>query len=53
MICYGKSLDHAFRAALRLEVLCRQYIFARQAGQVEMLTSAEMNAAVERYQTYA
>jgi L-fuculose-phosphate aldolase len=53
MICYGKSLDHAFRAALRLEVLCRQYIGARQAGQVEMLTGAEMNAAVERYKTYA
>lgn len=53
MICYGRSLAQAFNTALRIEVLCRQYICARQAGQVQMLTSAEMDAAVARYKTYA
>jgi L-fuculose-phosphate aldolase len=53
MICYGRSLAQAFNAALRMEVLCRQYVYARHAGQVQMLTSAEIDSAVERYKTYA
>jgi len=52
MICHGKSIGAAFNAALRLEVLSRQYILARQAGAVRLLDDAEMRAANERYIGY-
>ncbi len=52
MICHGKSIGAAFNAALRLEVLSRQYILARQAGSVRLLGNAEMRAANERYVGY-
>ncbi len=52
MICHGKSIGAAFNTALRLEVLARQYILARQAGAVRLLGDAEMRAANERYVGY-
>jgi L-fuculose-phosphate aldolase len=52
MISYGASLRKAFNAALRLEILCRQFIRARQAGTVEMLASNDIEIAVERYKNY-
>ena len=35
-----------------LETLCRQYLLARSAGTVRLLTAEEMRAAHERYRTY-
>ena len=35
-----------------LETLCRQYLLARSAGAVRLLTADEMQAAHERYRTY-
>ncbi len=52
MISHGKSLRAAFNAALRLETLCMQYVLARQAGHVRMLTPAQMVAANARYASY-
>jgi L-fuculose-phosphate aldolase len=52
MISHGASLRKAFNAALRLEILCRQYILARQAGTVTMLSQREMDIAVEKYRSY-
>lgn len=52
MISHGSSLSKAFNAALRLEILCRQYIFARQAGPVVMLGSSDIDVAIERYKGY-
>lgn len=52
MICHGRTIGAAYNAALRLEVLSRQYILARQAGTVRLLGAAEMHAANERYLGY-
>ncbi|MDN5005573.1 class II aldolase/adducin family protein [Bradyrhizobium sp. GCM10027634] len=52
MICHGTTLQKAFNAALRLEILCRQFIQARQAGTIKMLNDNEMAIAIERYKSY-
>lgn len=52
MIAYGTSLRKAFNAAYRLEILCRQYIQARQAGPVTLLDDDQIAIAVERYRNY-
>lgn len=52
MIVHGTGADRALTAALVLETLCRQYLLARSAGTVRLLTEAEMHAAHERYRTY-
>jgi hypothetical protein len=35
-----------------LETLCRQYLLARSAGAVRLLTTEEMRGAHERFRTY-
>ncbi|MCX8279149.1 class II aldolase/adducin family protein [Phyllobacterium sp. 0TCS1.6C] len=52
MISHGTSLRKAYNLALRLEILCRQYIQARQAGEVVMMQPREIEIAIERYKTY-
>jgi L-fuculose-phosphate aldolase len=52
MICHASTLDRAVGAAMRLEVLCRQYIAARQAGNVQLLSDHDMRVALKRYETY-
>jgi L-fuculose-phosphate aldolase len=52
MICHAPTLEKAFSAALRLEILCRQYICARQAGTVRLLSDEQMAIAVARYKSY-
>lgn len=52
MICYGSTLQRALNSAYRLEVLCRQFIYARQAGPIAMLESKDLEIAIERYKTY-
>ncbi len=41
MICRAKTLDLGVNLAHRLEILCRQYILARQAGEPRLLTQEE------------
>jgi L-fuculose-phosphate aldolase len=52
MIVHAPTADKALTAALVLETLCRQYLLARSAGPVRMLTADEMRAAQQRYVTY-
>jgi L-fuculose-phosphate aldolase len=52
MIVHAYAADQALTAAVVLETLCRQYLLARSAGTVRLLTADEMRAAHERYRTY-
>lgn len=52
MICHAPTLEKAFSAALRLEILCRQYICAHQVGTVRLLSDEQMAIAVARYKSY-
>ncbi len=52
MIVHAPTADGALSAATVLETLCRQYLLARSAGTVRLLTADEMQAAQLRYQTY-
>lgn len=52
MIVHGPTADQALTHAVVLETLCRQYLLARAAGTVRLLTADEMQAAHQRYQTY-
>jgi L-fuculose-phosphate aldolase len=52
MIVHAPSADRALSAAVVLETLCRQYLLARAAGVVRLLTADEMRAAHDRYRTY-
>jgi L-fuculose-phosphate aldolase len=52
MICHGPDARRALIAALKLETLARQYLIARAAGPVRLLTRAEIAAARQRYRTY-
>ena len=52
MIVHATTADRALTNAIVLETLCRQYLLARSAGSVRLLTAEEMRAAHERYRTY-
>ena len=52
MICHGASLRAAVDAAIRLEVLARQYLIAASVRPPRLLDEAELAAARERYKTY-
>jgi L-fuculose-phosphate aldolase len=52
MIVHGRTADNALSSAIVLETLCRQYLLARSAGTVRLLTPEEMRAAHLRYRTY-
>jgi len=52
MICHAPDAAQALRSALLLETLARQYLLARAAGTVRLLTAAEIDAAIARYATY-
>jgi L-fuculose-phosphate aldolase len=52
MIVTGATADAALTAAITLEGLARQYLLARAAGKLRLLTRAEMQAARERFKTY-
>ena len=41
MIGYGPSLKRAVNQAHRLEIMCRQYVLARQLGEPQRLTAAD------------
>jgi L-fuculose-phosphate aldolase len=52
MIVHATNADRALSAAIVLETLCRQYLLARAAGPVQLLSAVEMRAAHDRYRTY-
>jgi len=52
MICHGPTVEAALLTAVRLETMARQYLIARAAGAVRLLSPAEIDAAIARYRTY-
>jgi len=52
MIVHGRDAEQALDRAILLETLCRQYLLARAAGSVRLLTETEMAQARERFRTY-
>jgi L-fuculose-phosphate aldolase len=52
MIVHASTAERALSAALALETLCRQYLLARSAGAVRLLTTEEMRGAHERFRAY-
>jgi L-fuculose-phosphate aldolase len=52
MLTRGATLGAAFDAAIRLEVLARQYRLALTAGKPVLLNAAEMKRVAERYLEY-
>jgi L-fuculose-phosphate aldolase len=52
MVAFGRDADDALGGAVLLETLCRQYLLARAAGAVRLLTAEEMQAAQERFKSY-
>ena len=41
MVAHGESIEAAVSAARRVEILCRQYLLARQIGEPRLLTDEE------------
>ena len=52
MVVRGRTMAAAVAAAIRLETLARQYLLARSAGTVKILTAAQMADARARFTTY-
>lgn len=52
MVAFGRDPDNALSQAVLLETLCRQYLLARSAGTVRILTPTEMRAARARFKDY-
>lgn len=52
MIVHGATPEAGLAAAVRLETLARQYLLARAAGAVRVLSAEEMAAVRVRYRTY-
>ena len=52
MIAGGRDMAGAVGGARTLETLARQYLMARAAGPVRILSRDDMDAAHERYRTY-
>jgi len=52
MVVFGRDAKHALTQAVLLETLCRQFLLARAAGPVRLLTPAEMRAARARFKNY-
>lgn len=52
MVVFGRDERHALSQAVLLETLCRQYLLARSAGVVRILSAVEMRAAQARFRDY-
>lgn len=52
MICLGATIAAAVRAALTLELLCRQYLLTLGAGEPVLLSADDMAEARRRYGFY-
>lgn len=52
MVCHAPTLQQAFAQTVKLEMLARQYLLARQAGDIVELTAEEMDVVRGRYAEY-
>lgn len=52
LIAMGSNLDKALYIAQEIELLCQQYLVARQVGQPILLSDDEMQAVFEQFKGY-
>ena len=52
MLAHGTDLAAAMALAVDVEVLCRQYLVARSSGSPVLLTDAQVDEAIARFQRY-
>lgn len=52
MVAGGKNLDNAMWAAVELETLCKQYYYAKQAGDMVVLPDDEMERVLVKFASY-
>ncbi|MGH7154150.1 MAG: class II aldolase/adducin family protein [Acetobacteraceae bacterium] len=52
MVVFADTVKAALANAIVLESLCRQYLMGSAAGTLRLLTTAEVQAARERFETY-
>ena len=52
IVCHARTLKQAFARAVKLDMLARQYLLARQAGAIVELTAQEMDVVLGRYADY-
>lgn len=52
MVCHAATLQQAFARTVKLDMLARQYLLARQAGEIVELTAQEMDIVLGRYADY-
>lgn len=52
LVAAGESLDEALGVAEEIEALCSQYLQACAVGEPALLSDAEMDAVIERFQSY-
>jgi L-fuculose-phosphate aldolase len=52
MVCVAETLSKALAKTIKLEMLARQFCFAKAAGHIELLDEAEMRTVRQRYQKY-
>ncbi len=53
MIARGANLTRAVNQAHRLEIMCRQYVLARQLGEPKRLTDADWEDFFKRVEEMA
>lgn len=51
-VALGPTLDSAFKMAGEVETLADMYWHARQGGEIDLLSSAEMLNVIEKFKTY-
>lgn len=52
MVAHGSSMEAALGLAIDIEQLCRQYLIARSAGTPVLLSTEQMDEAIERFAGY-
>lgn len=52
MITLGEDLESAFKMALEVEELAKQYFLSRQIGEPVLLNDAEMQINLEKFRSY-
>ena len=52
MICFAATLEAALALGVEVEMLCKQYVLARELGDPVILSNAEMQDILGRFKTY-
>jgi len=52
IVATGNTLESALNLATEVENLAAQYLLAKQAGEITLLTAAEMDAVIEQFRSH-